>query len=134
MDQQVVSIEENKKADTEADFVKGNKDKNETVATELQFELLKQYAWLSSAITGAVVILIQLKILSFSTDLYISFFCFGASIFISLFGQDFIADSLIKGKTIYCIANKVKIFRCISMFTLFVGVGVLLGTVTKDFV
>jgi hypothetical protein len=131
MEQQVVSTEE--KTDTEADLVEGNKVKNETVTTELQFELLKQYAWLSSVITGAVVILIQLKVVSFTSDLYIPFFCFGASILISLLGQDFIVDSLIKGKTIYCISNKIKIYRHISMFTLFVGVGMLAATITEDF-
>lgn len=133
MDQQVVSIEENTKIDTEADLVENNKANNETLTTELHFELLKQYAWLSSVITGAVVILIQLKVVSFSADLYLPFICFGASILISLLGQDFIVDSLLQGKTIYRISNKIKIFRYISMFTLFVGVGMLAGTITKDF-
>ena len=128
-----MSIEESVKIDTEIDLEENNKIKNETVTTELHFELLKQYAWLSSVIIGAVVILIQLKIVSFTSDLYIPFFCFGSSIFISLLGQDFIVDSLIKGKTIYCISSKIKVYRHISMFSLFVGVGMLAGTITSGF-
>jgi hypothetical protein len=132
MEPEVVSIEESEKVDNETDLSGNNKIKNETVTTELHFELLKQYAWLSSVIIGAVVILIQLKVVSFTSDLYIPLFCFGASIFISLLGQDFIVDSLIKGKTIYCISSKIKIYRYISMFSLFVGVGMLAGTITSD--
>lgn len=130
MESQVVSIEEIIKIDIEAGLVESNKLKNETVTTELHFELLKQYAWLSSVITGAVVILIQLKVVSFNSDLYMPFICFGASILISLFGQDFIVDSLLKGKTIYCVSNKIKIYRYTSMFTLFVGLGMLIGSLT----
>ena len=130
MESKVVSIEENIKIDIEAGLVESNKLNNETVTTELHFELLKQYAWLSSVITGAVVILIQLKVVSFNSDLYMPFICFGASILISLFGQDFIVDSLLKGKTIYCVSNKIKIYRYTSMFTLFVGLGMLIGSLT----
>ena len=42
--------------------VEDNKKRNESLTTELHFELLKQYAWLSSAIIGAITILIQLMV------------------------------------------------------------------------
>ncbi len=130
MEQKVVSIEENKETKIEENLVEDNKVKNETVVTELHFELLKQYAWFSSVIIGAVVILIQLKVVSFSSDLYLPFGCFGASIFISLLGQDYIVDSLIKGKTIYGISKKIKIYRSLAMFTLFFGAGILTANIT----
>lgn len=126
-----MSVEESTKTNTTVNFVEDNKVKNETVTTELHFELLKQYAWLSSVITGAVVILIQLKVVQFTSDFYIPFICFGASILISVVGQEFIVDSLLKGKTIYCISNKVKIYRHISMFTLFLGVGMLAANIEE---
>ena len=44
---------------TKVDSVCENKTKNESVTTELHFELLKQYTWLASAVIGAVIILIQ---------------------------------------------------------------------------
>ncbi|MEI5638366.1 MULTISPECIES: hypothetical protein [unclassified Pseudoalteromonas] len=124
-------MEESKETNNAVEHTEDNKDKNETVTTELNFELLKQYAWLSSVITGAVVILIQLKVIQFNADFYIPFICFGASILISLFGQEFIVDSLLKGKTIYCVSNKVKIYRHTSMFTLSFGVGMLAANLIK---
>lgn len=133
MEKPVVSTEERTQIESETDVTDDNKVKNETVTTELHFELLKQYAWLSSVIIGASVVLVQLKIVTFSPELYFPFICFGASILMSLFGQDFIVDSLSKGKTIYCIAKKVKVYRYSSMFTLFIGVGLLTGRVAELF-
>ena len=56
-----VQVENNEDSIKKSRSVEKNKIQNETITTELHFELLKQYAWLSSAIIGAVVILIQLK-------------------------------------------------------------------------
>ena len=109
----------------EESLVEDNKVKNETLTTELYFELLKQYAWLASAIIGAVVFLIQLKVVSFDSNIYapLGFFCF--SLINSLLGQDFIVESLTKGKTIYDISKKVHIFRWLSIIGLGIGVGML---------
>ena len=54
---EAIKVDEN----IELDSVNENKVKNETLTTELHFELLKQYAWLSSAVIGAIIILVQLK-------------------------------------------------------------------------
>ena len=68
----------------ELDSAQQNKIKNETLTTELHFELLKQYAWLSSAAIGAIVVLVQLKAIEADKDLYVSlgFFvmCFGIGV------------------------------------------------------
>jgi hypothetical protein len=105
-----------------------NKLKNEKVLTELHFELLKQYAWFSSAIIGAVVVLIQMKIISFDSNVYIPLLCFCFSILNSLIGQDFIVESLTKGKSIYDISKKVYLLRMLSIFGLGLGVGLLFGS------
>lgn len=87
--------------------------------------MLKQYAWLSSAIIGAVVILIQLKVLTFDSKIYIPLGCFCFSILNSLIAQDYIVESLTKGKTIYDISKKVYILRNFSIFGLGLGEGLL---------
>lgn len=87
--------------------------------------MLKQYAWLSSAIIGAVVILIQLKVLTLGSKVYIPLGCFCFSILNSLIAQDYIVESLTKGKTIYDISKKVYILRNFSIFGLGLGVGLL---------
>lgn len=116
-------VENNIVQENVASSVEANKVRNERLTTELYFELLKQYAWLSSAIIGAVVFLIQLKVFSFDSKIYapLGFFCF--SLINSLIGQDFIVESLTKGKTIYDITKKVQIFRWLSIIGLGIGVG-----------
>lgn len=99
------------------------KTKNETLTTELHFELLKQYAWLSSAVIGAVIILIQLKAVEMSKDIYITLGFLALSIFISLVGQDYIVDSLLKGKDIYQTSRILKVIRATSMACLGLGAG-----------
>lgn len=120
-----VQVENNEDSIEKSRSVEKNKIQNETITTELHFELLKQYAWLSSAIIGAVVILIQLKVLTFGSKVYIPLGCFCFSIFNSLIAQDYIVESLTKGKTIYDISKKVYILRNFSIFGLGVGVGLL---------
>ncbi|MFP3350025.1 hypothetical protein R0K04_01265 [Pseudoalteromonas sp. SIMBA_153] len=120
-----VQVENNEDSIEKSRSVEKNKIQNETITTELHFELLKQYAWLSSAIIGAVVILIQLKVLTFGSKVYIPLGCFCFSILNSLIAQDYIVESLTKGKTIYDISKKVYILRNFSIFGLGVGVGLL---------
>ena len=120
-----VNIEEK----TELNSVCKNKIKNESLTTELHFELLKQYTWLASAVIGAVVVLIQLKAVELGEDVYISLGLLGLSIFISLVGQDHIVDSLLKGKDIYKISKILKLIRVTSMLSLAVGAGYIVGIV-----
>ena len=75
-----VQVENNEDSIEKSRSVEKNKIQNETITTELHVELLKQYAWLSSAIIGAVVILIQLKVLTFGSKVYIPLGCFCFSI------------------------------------------------------
>ncbi|WP_435274837.1 hypothetical protein ACMAZF_16490 [Psychrobium sp. nBUS_13] len=114
-----VKVEENIKVDS----VNENKVKNETLTTELHFELLKQYAWLSSAVIGAIIFLVQLKAVEMGDDVYISLGLLGLSIFFSLVGQDHIVDSLLKGKDIYKMSKILKLIRGASMGCLGVGAG-----------
>jgi hypothetical protein len=116
---EVLKVEENIKVDS----VNENRVKNETLTTELHFELLKQYAWLSSAVIGAIIILVQLKAVEMGDDVYISLGLLGLSIFFSLVGQDHIVDSLLKGKDIYKMSKILKLIRGASMVCLGIGVG-----------
>ncbi len=114
-----VKVEKN----IEIDSVIDNKVKNETLTTELHFELLKQYAWLSSAVIGGIIILVQLKAVEMGNDVYISLALLGLSIFFSLIGQDHIVDSLLKGKDIYKMTKILKLIRGASMACLGLGTG-----------
>jgi hypothetical protein len=116
---EAVKVEKN----IEVDEVSENKVKNETLTTELHFELLKQYAWLSSAVIGAIIILVQLKAVEMGSDVYITLGLLGLSIFFSLVGQDHIVDSLLKGKDIYKISRILKLIRGASMGCLGLGAG-----------
>lgn len=107
----------------EVDSVVETKSKNETLTTELHFELLKQYAWLSSAAIGAIVVLVQLDVVEIGNDVYVCLGLLGLSIFLSLVGQDYIVDSLLKGKDIYKIAKVLKLIRNASLVCLGIGVG-----------
>lgn len=49
------------KKKVEVDTLEKHKNNTETIATELHFELLKQYAWLSSAAIGAIIVLVKLN-------------------------------------------------------------------------
>ena len=100
-----------------------NEAGNKTLATELHFELLKQYSWLSSAVIGAVIILVQLKAVEMGTDTYISLGFLGLSILISVAGQDYIVDTLLKDENILKIAKKLKIARYTSLGLIGIGVG-----------
>jgi hypothetical protein len=114
-----VAIEEEKKTQE-------NKIKNEALTTELQFELLKQYAWFSSAIIGAVVILIQLKLVPLDSGIYFPLGCFCFSILNSLIAQDYIVESLSNGVSIYDISKKIYYLRLLSIFGLGIGSGLLM--------
>lgn len=106
-----------------SDFIDEQKLKNETITTELNFELLKQYAWLSSAGVGAIILLVQLKAVEVGGDVYISLGLLMLSIFFSISGQDYIVDSLLKGNNIYMISKTLKLFRGSSLLLLGIGIG-----------
>jgi hypothetical protein len=107
----------------QANLTEENKNRNETLTTELHFELLKQYAWLASSIIGVIVILIQLKVVELDRHIYVSIPSLALSIFISIISQDNIVDSLSKGKTIYCISKSLKVMRFCSLGLLSFGAG-----------
>ena len=113
------SVEEN----IEQDTLENSNEKNETLTTELHFELLKQYTWLSSATIGAIVVLVQLKAVEIGADVYIPLTLLGSSILICISGQDHIVDALLKGKNIFQIAKILKLIRFASLLLLGTGIG-----------
>ncbi|GHG01489.1 hypothetical protein [Thalassotalea marina] len=118
-----MTTENNSEKQESTDVTELNKAKNETVTTELHFDLLKQYAWFSSAVIGALIILIQLKVIEIGQDVYISIGLLSLSIIFSLTGQDYLVDSLLKGKSIYQMSKMLKFFRGLSMGCLGFGSG-----------
>ncbi|MFC4654837.1 hypothetical protein ACFO3I_07415 [Rheinheimera marina] len=100
---------------------------NETLATELHFELLKQYAWLSSAICGGLVLLIQTKLIEAGKDVYIALAIFGLSVLSSILGQDYMVDSLLKGKNVFQVAKQLARIRFFSVFAIGIGSGYLVA-------
>lgn len=131
MEKEIHLVEEDKVLVHEVNINEKNKLRNETTTTELHFELLKQYAWLSSAFIGAVVVLIQLKFITFEPKIFIVLGCFGFSILNCLFGQDYIVESLTKGKSIYDISRKIQIYRHLAITGLGVGSGLLAMLIYK---
>lgn len=122
-----MKVEEN----TEANSVDAAKERNETLTTELHFELLKQYAWLASAMIGVVIVLVQLKAMTMGFDVYVTLGVLGVSIFFCLFGQDHIVDSLLNGKDIYKIAKVLKFYRGVALTLLGFGSGFMTTSVVK---
>ena len=104
-----------KEEQQQSNEIESNKAKNETVITELHFDLLKHYAWLSSAIIGAIIILAQIGVTEMNVHVFVSLGLLGLSILISLTGQDHMVDSLLKGKSIYSIAKLMKVLRVTSL-------------------
>ncbi len=104
-----------------------NELKNESLTTELQFELLKQYVWLSSAGIGAIIALIQLKLIPIDKLYILSVVCFLISIINSFLGQDQLVDALLQGKTIFSIKKRLVIVKVISFFFWGMGLGVFVG-------
>lgn len=101
-----------------------NKNRNETVVTELHFDLFKQYAWLSSALIGAIILLLQSGSLNLNIQTYTALALLGASIYLSLSGQDHIVNSLLKGRDIYSASKRLKLFRFLSLLALGAGIGI----------
>ena len=105
-----------------------NKARNETLTTELHFDLFKQYAMLASAMGGAFILMLQLSPdMTLDKDAFVSLALFGGSIFTSLSGKDYIVDSLLKGKDIYSISTRLKFHRYIALIALGMGVGFFVG-------
>ncbi len=105
------------------DLIEESRKSNVILTSELHFELLKQYAWLSSTAIGGLALLAQLNAIPIGKDLYISLAFFVISIFSALFGQEHQVDSLLKGKDVYKISKTLTLFRVTSMGSLGVGVG-----------
>ncbi|PCI72347.1 MAG: hypothetical protein COB38_04290 [Gammaproteobacteria bacterium] len=105
------------------DIIEENKKNNVILTSELHFELLKQYAWLSSTAIGGLVLLAQLDAIPIGKDLFISLGFFVVSIFSALFGQEHQVDSLLKGKDVYEVSKTLTLLRVTSMGSLGTGVG-----------
>ena len=126
-----IQVENNEDFIEKSTSVEKNIIQNETLTTELHFELLKQYAWLASAFIGAVIVLIQLQFITFEPKIFIVLGCFGFSILNCLFGQDFMVESLTKGKSIYDISGKIRIVRHLAVGGLGVGSGLIIMLIYK---
>lgn len=107
--------------------IKENEINNESLTTELHFDLFKQYAWLSSAAIGVIIVLVQMKAIELGADIYSAIAFLAFSIITSLYGNDFIVDNLLKGKGIYEINKKLKLLRLITLFCSGLGFGLFLG-------
>lgn len=105
------------------DLTEENKKNSVILTSELHFELLRQYAWLSSTAIGGLVLLAQLGAIPIGKDLYISLAFFVISIFSAISGQEYQVDSLLKGKDIYKVSKTLTLLRGTSMSTLGVGIG-----------
>lgn len=81
----------------------------------------------SSAVVGAIIILIQLKAVAIETDIYFALALLALSIFFSLLGQDHIVDSLLKGQDIYQTSKMLKLIRWASLGSLGLGAGYFTG-------
>jgi hypothetical protein len=81
----------------------------------------------SSAVVGAIIILIQLKAVAIETDIYFALALLALSIFFSLVGQDHIVDSLLKGQDIYQTSKMLKLIRWASLGSLGLGAGYFTG-------
>lgn len=95
--------------------IAASKLRNEEITTQLHFDLLKQYAWLSSAGIGAMIVLIQLKVMILGPETFISLGMLGGAVITAVFGQDYLVDSLSRGKTIYEVEGKIKFYRYPSL-------------------
>jgi len=105
------------------DLVEENKKNNVTLTSELHFELLKQYAWLSSTAIAGLVFLVQLNVLPVGKDLFITLSFFAISIFSAILGQEHQVGSLLKGEDVYKNSKILTLFRVISMGSLGSGIG-----------
>jgi hypothetical protein len=109
-------LSERPKTETDA-----NSHRQEVLTTEINFELLRQYAWFSSAVIGAVIVLMQAGVVENGAMTYIAISLISVATFASIIGQSYIAESLLKGKTVFEIANTLNRVRTIAMF--FMGMG-----------
>ena len=96
---------------------------NEVLAAELTFELFKQYARLSSAILGAVVVLVQLKAIEMNSDVFFPVGFLALSILLSFLGKDLVADSVLKKKTVFEISMQITCMRLAALFSMGIGNG-----------
>jgi len=108
------------------DTEKDNMNRNESVLVELQFAMFRQFAWLGSTVIGAIVVLIQLKIIELQAPIYRAIFCFAFSIGTSIFGQIILISSLSRGKSIYDISTSMTIHTYLIVFLFGFGFGALI--------
>ncbi len=102
--------------------------RNEASIIELHFELFKQFAWLGSATIGAIVLLIQLDVLSLNSALSKAIAAFAVSIILSIFGQVSLVSSLAAGKSINQLRSAMGLYTMLTLFVFGIGVGMALPT------
>ena len=103
----------------------------ENLAVELQFELLKQFAWLGSAIIGGIVVLIQLGKVDLGGAVYLGLACFALSVLVSVQGQDYLVGKLTEGQTINQLASIMKKIRMFAFGLIFFGAGIMVSQLAQ---
>jgi hypothetical protein len=103
-----------------------------STAVELQFELLKQFAWLSSTIIGAIVVLLQLDQVTLGKHVYTALSCFAISVVISVQGQDYLVSKLAEGKVLEDLASRMKRIRITAFGLICFGVGIMVSHFWKQ--
>ena len=101
-------------------------------AIELQFELLKQFAWLGSAIIGGIVILLQLDQITIGKHVYAALSCFAISIVVSVQGQDYLVNKLAEGKVLEELASRMKLIRMTAFSLICFGAGIIVSYFWKQ--
>ncbi len=109
-----------------------NLARNESTIIDLYFQLFKQYAWLGSAAGGAVVFMIQLKLIDLDPKLYRAVAAFAISIFLSILSQQVLVSELAKGKSIFELKRKFELISAISLGSLGFGVGSIAALISNN--
>jgi hypothetical protein len=109
------------------DIKKAEDNSNNALAAELGFELFKQYSWLSSALIGGIVVMVQLKIIELGMFVYWPIGLLVLAIFNSMIAKDHIVDAIINNRSIQQIRKSLVVMRFVSMFSLGTAVGLFTG-------
>lgn len=109
------------------DIKKAEDNSNNALAAELGFELFKQYSWLSSALIGGIVVMVQLKIIELGMFVYWPIGLLVLAIFNSMIAKDHIVDAIINNRSIQQIKKSLFVMRFVSMFSLGTAVGLFTG-------
>ncbi|WP_440053906.1 hypothetical protein ACSLBF_13655 [Pseudoalteromonas sp. T1lg65] len=101
----------------------------EQQAAALMFDLFKHYAWLGAASIGGIVVLLQIKVVTLSLDVYISMALLASSVLLSLLAKEYLVDSLLGNRTPFHESKMIIVLRRLTLFSLSVGVGFFMGSI-----